>query len=133
MKKKEADKKKVISKETAVDLKEKVENQFKVEEQNKADEAEKESHKEAPAKRTLIEMVIDHIFGRKYYAVISYRIGTFMVGIHEPIFQTRSAAKKHLAENKTFKQLEIISFRSRNNYVTTTDSKGFSYTTIPNE
>ena len=133
MKKKTNTKNQVISKETAVDLKEKVENQFKVEEQEKVNEAEKESHKEVPTKRSLIEMVIDHILGRKYYAVVSYRIGTFMVGIHEPIFQTKRDAKRHLAENKIFKQLEIISFRSRNNYVTATDNKGFSYTTIPNE
>lgn len=84
-------------------------------------------------KQSIIQQIIDHIFGRKYYAVISNRIGTFRVGIHENICSSRSEAKKLLLGVGTFQELEIVSFRSRNKYVKQTDDKGFTYYTIADE
>ena len=76
-------------------------------------------------KKTIIQQILDHIFGHKYYAVISNRVGTFQVGLHENICATKAEAKQLLMGVASFQQVEIISFRSRNNYIRQTDEKGF--------
>lgn len=84
-------------------------------------------------KRSIFQQVIDHIFGRKYYAVISNRVGTFRVGIHENICSSKQEAKQLLMGVSSFQEVEIVSFRSRNNYVRQQDDKGFTYYTIAQE
>ena len=84
-------------------------------------------------KKSIIQAILDHIFGHKYYAVISNRVGTFRVGIHENICASRSEAKKLLMGVTSFQELEIISFRSRNKYIKNVDDKGITYYTLANE
>lgn len=72
-------------------------------------------------KESILEKIWHHLFGYKYYAVISNRRGTLNVGIHENILLDYEDAKKLLVGNSTFEKLEIVSFRSREKYYTDWD------------
>lgn len=76
---------------------------------------------------TLFERIINHIFGRKYYLVtleeIQYSkemptaIGKRSVSNY--IFRNREDAKTYfyqMKSNKTFRSVEIVTFRSREYY-----------------
>ena len=72
-------------------------------------------------KRSLIQLVIEHIFGRKYYANIVSTVGTQRCDICSFVFPTRQEAEQHRRELDllaSFRFVETISFRSRNIYTT---------------
>ena len=67
----------------------------------------------------LIEAILAHLFGRKYYANIINTRGTFKTEICSYIFHTREEADNHrkvLETLPSFKYIETISFRSRQQY-----------------
>lgn len=68
---------------------------------------------------SLLEQIIAHIFGHKYYANIINMKGTLKPEVSSFIFCTRREADAHREKiqwNQSFQYLETISFRSRNNY-----------------
>lgn len=70
--------------------------------------------------QTLIEKILAHLFGHKYYANIINRTGTDIDEISCFIFTTREQANAHresLLTNRSFSFVETISFRSRKTYV----------------
>lgn len=70
-----------------------------------------------PVRETLLEKVFHLLFGYRYYAIITYRVGTFRCGIHENIFWTKKDARKVLGEiYHSFTEMEVVSFRSRYKY-----------------
>lgn len=114
---------------TQESLKEKVSKHY--DEKKGAEETQTQQATEpVTERRSVISLILDHLLGRKYYAVVSNRIGTFRVGIHENICSSRAEAKQLLQGVKSFQELEIISFRSRNNYVRRVDENGYTYYTI---
>jgi len=71
-------------------------------------------------KNTLIEAILSHLFGRKYYANIVNCIGTFDVMISSTVFVDKESAEKHMESligNASYQYIETISFRSRKNYL----------------
>ena len=67
----------------------------------------------------LIQQIINHIFGRKYYANIVFTRGTTECHISSFIFRSREEARKHmvvLQSNLSYEYIETISFRSYENY-----------------
>lgn len=67
----------------------------------------------------LLNRILDHIFGRKYYANIINTRGTSICEISCVIFLDRKEADEHrrsLDTNLSFMHVETISFRSRNEY-----------------
>lgn len=67
-------------------------------------------------RESILQAVMNHLFGRKYYAVISNRIGTFDVGLHEAIFDNRKDAEHYLDFIQLFNEIEVVSFRSHHLY-----------------
>lgn len=67
-------------------------------------------------RESILQAVMNHLFGRKYYAVISNRIGTLDVGLHENIFESRKEAEHLLDFVQSFNQVEVVSFRSHHLY-----------------
>lgn len=65
---------------------------------------------------SLLQKIWHFVFGYHYYAVISNPIGTFEANIMLAILPTRREAQKLLEGNTSNKQIEIISFWSRNIY-----------------
>ena len=64
-------------------------------------------------------MIIDHIFGAKYYANIVFRRGTDMRELSSFIFKTKYQAERHrfgLETNRSFGYVETVSFRSKKKY-----------------
>lgn len=64
----------------------------------------------------IIDHILDHILGRRYYANIVYHIGTRNCEIASHIFETKEDARIHresLASNRSFNFIKTISFRSR--------------------
>jgi hypothetical protein len=72
-------------------------------------------------KETLLQKIIAHIFGRKYYANIINTRGTARCELTCFIFNTKEQAEQHRKENVdsgvSFMYIETISFRSRKEYV----------------
>lgn len=69
----------------------------------------------------LIKKIIEHIFGKKYYANIVQNIGTNGNEICSFIFRTKVAANEHrkvLMTNHLFRYVETVSFRSYKEYET---------------
>ena len=67
----------------------------------------------------LLNKILDHIFGYKYYANIINTRGTDKCEICCFIFRNREEALKHkfsLDTNRSFLFIETISFRSRKQY-----------------
>lgn len=67
----------------------------------------------------LLTQIINHIFGRKYYANIIFTRGTDRCDICSFIFRSKEEARKHMVElqsNLSYEYLETISFRSYQNY-----------------
>ena len=67
----------------------------------------------------LLNRILNHIFGRKYYANIINTRGTSICEISCVIFLDREEADEHrhsLDTNLSFMHVETISFRSRNEY-----------------
>ena len=68
---------------------------------------------------TLINLILTHIFGRKYYANIINTRGTDRCDICCFIFHNKEEAEAHryrLNDNRSFMYIETISFRSRKEY-----------------
>ena len=64
----------------------------------------------------LISLIIDHLFGRRYYANIVYHIGSRRCDISSYIFTTIEEAREHrdrLKDNRSFRFVQTISFRSK--------------------
>lgn len=69
---------------------------------------------------TLIETILEFVFGRKYYMNIFHRIGTNAVSASSLFFGTKEEAINHREKNETnitYRFVETVSFRSRNLYV----------------
>ena len=70
-------------------------------------------------KESLLQSIISHILGRKYYANIVNTRGTFRCELTSRIFLTREQAEQHrrtISSTYTYAHVETISFRSRQNY-----------------
>lgn len=69
---------------------------------------------------TALQLIMQFLFGRKYYANIIYRRGCASDrGIASFIFITKADAIAHrnsLADNLSYGHVETVSFRSRNDY-----------------
>lgn len=64
----------------------------------------------------LISLIIEHLFGRRYYANIVYHIGSRRCDISSYIFTTIEEAREHrdrLKYNRSFRFIQTISFRSK--------------------
>lgn len=69
--------------------------------------------------RKVLQAVIDHIFGRKYYANIINTKGTDKCEVTSFIHKTREQAEAHrreIEDTRSFLWIETISFRSHNEY-----------------
>lgn len=75
-------------------------------------------------RENLVQKIWHFVVGYHYYAVVSNSVGTFEAAIHSAILPTRAAAKRHLEGVSAYKELEIVSFWSRNRYVNYTDESG---------
>lgn len=70
-------------------------------------------------KVSLFGLVIEYLFGRKYWANIVNARGTLKGELASFIFTSRKDADDHrlrLMTNASFQWLETVSFRSRKNY-----------------
>ena len=68
---------------------------------------------------TIIQRIIAHILGHKYYAAVINTRGTKILEISSRIFHTREAAEAYresLACNASYMHVETISFRSHKVY-----------------
>lgn len=72
-------------------------------------------------KESLLEAVWHHLFGYRYYAVVSNSTGTMEVNLHNRICRTRDEAARVLRGVRSFEMLEVVSFRSRNRYLCVKD------------
>lgn len=71
------------------------------------------------AKETVLQSIIAHIFGHKYYANIINTRGTDRVEMTSYIHRSREDAERHRLEiesTRSFLYVETISFRSHKNY-----------------
>ena len=76
---------------------------------------------------SLISRIWHFLFGYKYYSIISYAVGTPRCAIHA-ILNSRKEAKQLLDEiSASFKEVEIVTFRSKNKYVRMKDKNGVTY------
>lgn len=69
----------------------------------------------------LIEKILEHLFGHKYYANIVNMTGTDGFILASYIFRTKEEADKErnkLLANASYRWIETVSFRSRKNYDT---------------
>lgn len=70
-------------------------------------------------KKSLLEIIIDFLFGHKYYANVIYTKGTTKRELSSFIFSNSEQAEWHrrdLETNYSFGYVETISFRSRKDY-----------------
>lgn len=70
-------------------------------------------------KKSLIVLIIEHIFGRKYWANVINCKGTLKAELSCFIFESKLAAEEHrlsLQGNMSYQWLETVSFRSRKDY-----------------
>ncbi|MBR5835199.1 MAG: hypothetical protein IKY66_03450 [Bacteroidales bacterium] len=70
-------------------------------------------------KKTLLEIIIDFLFGHKYYANVIHVKGTTTRELSCFIFYTKEQAQEHrvtLDETRSFGFVETVSFRSREDY-----------------
>lgn len=66
---------------------------------------------------SLLHLIIDHLFGHRYYVNIYNRRGTAQICISANLHYTLSAAKAEAAQpNASFLFIETVSFRSHKNY-----------------
>ena len=73
-------------------------------------------------KKSLIEMIAEFLFGRKYWCNIVNTRGTEKCEMSSFIFGSKAESEKHkerLYANASFMYMETISFRSRKEYKTT--------------
>ncbi len=71
------------------------------------------------AQETVLQSIISHIFGHKYYANIVNTRGTDKCEISSFIHRTREEAENHRREiesTHTFLHVETITFRSHKRY-----------------
>ncbi len=71
------------------------------------------------SKETVIESIIAHVFGHRYYANVINMRGTDRYEVCSFIFASRETAYAHRRELETtrsFLYIETISFRSRKDY-----------------
>lgn len=69
---------------------------------------------------TLIETILEFLWGRKYYVNVFHRTGSNAVSVSSLFFSTKEEAISHRERNETnmtYRFVETISFRSRNLYV----------------
>ena len=68
---------------------------------------------------TVLQAIIAHIFGHKYYANIINTRGTDKCEVSSFIHRSKEEAEKHrrdIESTRTFLYIETISFRSRKDY-----------------
>lgn len=68
---------------------------------------------------TVLQKIIQLFFGRKYYAVVVNRIGTFDEEIASFVFKNMDEVEKYKRElqlNSTYRYVETISFWSKRDY-----------------
>lgn len=81
-------------------------------------------------KVSIIQKVIAHILGNRYWLCVVSRRGTDRVDISGYIFPTRGDAEEYamsLQDNASFRFVEMRPFRSRSKYVLLTDNLGTRY------
>lgn len=64
----------------------------------------------------LIKLIIEYLFGKKYYANVVNRLGTEELMLSSYIFRTKEEAKEHrreLLHNKSFSYYCTITFRTK--------------------
>ena len=70
-------------------------------------------------KETVLQRIISHVLGHKYYANIINTRGTEKIEMCSFIFRSKEAAYKHridIESTRSFMYIETISFRSHRNY-----------------
>ena len=73
--------------------------------------------KKIKMEESVLERVWHFLFGYRYWAVVSVRKGTMEVGLHTNILSSRSEARRLLADVESYRELEVVSFWSRERYV----------------
>lgn len=67
--------------------------------------------------RMVLNEILNHLFGKKYYAVVVTTRGTTKQDLCGYIFADKESAKKHRQNlelcNRTFAPVDIVSFRSK--------------------
>lgn len=79
---------------------------------------------------TVLQAIIAHIFGHKYYVNIINRKGTKHCEASSYIHQTREAAEEHkrqIMSTSSFLYVETVTFRSRQVYETFFGPNGKTY------
>ena len=79
---------------------------------------------------TVLQAIIAHIFGHKYYVNIINRKGTEHCEITSYIHQTKEAAEEHkqqIISTSSFLWVETVTFRSRRVYKTFFGPNGKTY------
>lgn len=72
--------------------------------------------------KTVLSAIAEFLLGKKYYAVIINARGTDRCEICSPIYLSQEAAERHkttVNATASFQCMEIVSFRSRNDYAPT--------------
>lgn len=70
-------------------------------------------------KTSVLDIIVDKILGRKYWANIVNMRGTNRVELSCYIFRTAEGAERHrqsLENNATFRVVDTVSFRTRTDY-----------------
>lgn len=66
---------------------------------------------------SLLHLIIDHLFGHKYFVNVYNRRGTSQICVSSNIYYTRAAALSEAAQpNASFLYIETVAFRSRYPY-----------------
>lgn len=68
-------------------------------------------------KESVLERVWHFVVGYRYYAVVSVRKGTFEVGLHSVILQSKKEAERLLMGVESYREVEVVAFWSRERYV----------------
>ncbi len=84
---------------------------------SESEKKERKNMKKIVMKESVLERVWHFLFGYRYWAVVSVRKGTMEIGLHTNILSSRSEARRLLADVESYRELEVVSFWSRERYV----------------
>lgn len=66
---------------------------------------------------SLLHLIVDHLFGHKYFVNVYNRRGTSQICVSSNIYYTRAAAIAEASQtNTSFLYIETVAFRSRYPY-----------------
>lgn len=69
---------------------------------------------------TLLSLILDHLFGRRYWINIVYHVGTRRCEVASFIFSSPEEAHAHkirLQDNQSFRFIQTRSFRSKEDLI----------------